>query len=131
MISIGNQALFDCCFVQLNKNVLLNSNQETDDNDNSVNNGSASSKNNKRKSENDILQQTLIQSKIDSVNAVGNKARTLESIAMTRRFHEAVDRYITLTNEISILKKELKQLKKNENNDSSGSESSDSEDEYE
>ena len=50
---------------------------------------------------------------------------------MTRRFHEAVDWYITLTNEISILKKELKQLKKNENNDSSGSESSDSEDEYE
>ena len=103
LVSIGKQALFECCFVQLNKDVLLCSTTNIDD-DNSISTKSLSPSK-KRKSETELLQQRLIESKIESVTAFGNKTRKLERINLSRRLNKVMKEYISLNQDIKKIKK--------------------------
>ena len=59
-----------------------------------------------------MLQQKLIESKIDSVTAFGNKTRRLERISLSRRLNEVMNEYIALNQDIKKMKKKQKQIKK-------------------
>ena len=59
-----------------------------------------------------MLQQKLIESKIDSVTAFGNKTRRLERISLCRRLNEVMNEYIALNQDIKKMKKKQKQIKK-------------------
>ena len=129
LVSIGNQALFECCFVQLNKDVLLCSTTNIDD-DNSISTKSLSPSK-KRKSETELLQQRLIESKIESVTAFGNKTRKLERISLSRRLNEVMNEYIALNQDIKKMKKKQKQIKKlEEKRKSEGIDNDSDEDSY-
>ena len=116
LVSIGNQALFDCCFVQLNKDVHLCSTTNIQDDISTSSKSLSPSK--KRKTETELLQQKLIESKIESVTAFGNKTRKLERISLSRCLNEVMNEYIALNQNIKKMKKnknKLKNWKKKEN----------------
>ena len=66
----------------------------------------------KQKTEHELLQQKLIESKIESVTAFGHKTRKLERITLSRRLNEVMKESLTLNQEVKSSKKKLKQYKK-------------------
>ena len=104
--SLGDRALTNCCFSELSPDVLLLSSDM-----NNVKSSQCSKKRKQVDDENSKLKKKLLETKLTSMSAFGDKSKTGEKIAMNRRLTEIYELLSTYKPQVARLKLKFRNLK--------------------